>query len=320
MSRPGGDRYRPHRRIRTPPGSGLRGRLLPGDPDRGGRAVGAAGLDRRHGARQAVDTPVVRRRRHVSRARHVPLGPGHEAAVERPGAGGVPGRDRREPLAARAGGRCSRSRSGVGAAVFLEEFAPPGPDPPDRSRRTSPTSRGCRRSSTASSGWRSSSGPSALEGLALGPSLWAGGADLEPAGPAGDRHRHPGGAPDRAELAPPGRARPGGDPLADGPRPRPALGLARHPDRDDPRPLAGHRRDRPAADGRRGRLDPPAAPRALRPLHRPAGRDLQLRQGAEHRVPDRGRRRHPDPPDPPADDERRGHRDPEPLHGRSARG
>ena len=99
---------------------------------------------------------------HVSRPRHVPLGPGHEEAIERPGAGGVPGRDRREPLAARAGGRCSRSRSGSAPRSSSRSSPRPGGSAA-RSRRTSPTSRGCRRSSTASSGWRSSSGPSASE-------------------------------------------------------------------------------------------------------------------------------------------------------------
>ena len=37
------------------------------------------------------------------------------------------------------------------------------------------------------------------------------------------------------------------------------VGAAGHPDRDDPRPVAGDRRDGPAPDGRRRRLDPPAA-------------------------------------------------------------
>ena len=95
------------------------------------------------------------------------------------------------------------------------------------------------------------------------------------------------------------------------------VGLARHPDRHDPRPVAGPsaRRRRCSWSARRARsCDLPA--RAVRSLHRLAGRDLQLRQGTEHRVPDRGRRGHPDPPGPPADDERRGHRDPEPVHGR----
>ena len=68
------------------------------------------------------------------------------------------------------------------------------------------------------------------------------------------------------------------------------VGPAGYPDRHDPRPLAGDRRDRPAADGRRRRRDPQAAQGAARPLHGAAGRDLQLRQGAGPHVPDRRRR------------------------------
>ena len=51
----------------------------------------------------------------------------------------------------------------------------------------------------------------------------------------------------------------GSDSLADGPRPCAAVGLARDPDRYDSRPFPSDRRDGPLADGRRGRLDPPAS-------------------------------------------------------------
>ena len=54
-----------------------------------------------------------------------------------------------------------------------------------------------------------------------------------------------------------------------------------------------------------------------RPLLGPAGRDLQLRQGAGPRVPDRRRRRHPDPGGALARDERHRHRDPQPYQALS---
>ena len=48
------------------------------------------------------------------------------------------------------------------------------------------------------------------------------------------------------------------------------VGAAGHPDRHDPRPVARDRRDRPAAHGRRGRLDPPASQGPARSLLGPA--------------------------------------------------
>ena len=102
--------------------------LLPGDADRGGRALGAARARwSRRCSRGTPDHPLVRRRGERPRAAGASLAAaGHEAAVERPGAGGVPGRDRRRASGCSAWWPCSRSRSGVGAAVFLEEYAPPG--------------------------------------------------------------------------------------------------------------------------------------------------------------------------------------------------
>ena len=49
------------------------------------------------------------------------------------------------------------------------------------------------------------------------------------------------------------------DPLAGCARPCASRGDAGHLDRNDPGPVASHRRDGPAAHGRRGRLDPPHA-------------------------------------------------------------
>ncbi len=57
-------------------------------------------------------------------------------------------------------------------------------------------------------------------------------------------------------------------------------------------------------------------PRARRPLYGPAGRDLQLCQRAEHRVPDDRRRGYPYPAAPAAHDERHRDPDPQPVGGR----
>ena len=157
---------------------------------------------------------------------------------------------------------------GVGAAVFLEEYAPPG-----RLRRIIQINIA-----------NLAGVPSIVYGIlglavfvrAFGIKAAGAGADAlgrrpdaEPAGPAGGRDRHPGGAADRARLAPPGRAGAGGDAVAGGPRPRPALGPAGHPDRGDPGPLAGDRRDGPAADGRRRRRRSSGSPRGPRAGTRP---------------------------------------------------
>ncbi len=94
-----------------------------------------------------------------------------------------------------------------------------------------------------------------MKELALGPDAAGRKSDSELAGAAGDRDRDSGSAADRAQFAPPGGVGPRGDTLADGPRSRPAGGLARDSDRDHPRALAGDRRNRPIADGGGRRFD-----------------------------------------------------------------
>ncbi len=98
-------------------------------------------------------------------------------ALDRPVRRRVPGRGRREPLAARAGRACSRSRSGVGAAVFLEEYAPPG-----RVRRIIQTNianlAGVPSIVYGILGLALFVRAFGAKGLALGPTLWAGGLTL----------------------------------------------------------------------------------------------------------------------------------------------
>ena len=142
--------------------------------------------------------PLVRRSGRTSRELFAFLcGAGDAAAVERPGARGVPDRDRREPLAARPGRARSRIPVGVGAAVFLEEYAPPG-----RLRRIIQTNianlAGVPSIVYGILGLALFVRAFGVKALALGPTLWAGALTLEPADPAGDRDRHPGGAADRA--------------------------------------------------------------------------------------------------------------------------
>ena len=51
---------------------------------------------------------------------------GDEPPVERPGAGGLPGRHRGQPLAAGPGGGAGDTGGSRRRAVYLEEYAPPG--------------------------------------------------------------------------------------------------------------------------------------------------------------------------------------------------
>ncbi len=110
---------------------------------------------------------------------------------------------------------------GVGAAVFLEEYVPPG-----RFRRIIQLNIA-----------NLAGVPSIVYGilglavfvrafgarsLALGPTLWAGALTLGLLILPGDRDRHAGGAPDRPRVAPPGGDGAGGEPVAGDPRPRPA--------------------------------------------------------------------------------------------------
>ena len=176
----------------------------------------------------------------------------------RPDAGRLPGRDRGQPLAAGPGRRDRNPGRRRGRRSTSRSTLRPGGSG-GSSRPTSPTWPACRRSSTASSAWRCSCGPSGIKALALGPTLLAGVLTLSllilPIIVITTQEAL------RAvpQLAPPGGAGAGRDAMAGGPRPRPALGAAGHLDRHDPRALAGDRRDGPALDGRRGRLDPPAA-------------------------------------------------------------
>ena len=145
----------------------------------------------------------------------------HAAAVERPGDGRVPDRDRRAASGCSAWSPSFGIPVGVGAAVFLEEYAPPG-----RLRRIIQTNianlAGVPSIVYGILGLALFVRAFGVKALALGPTLLGGRADAQPADPADHRDHHPGGAADRADLAPPGGAGAGGDALADGPRPRPA--------------------------------------------------------------------------------------------------
>ena len=111
----------------------------------------------------------------------------------------------------------------------------------------------------------------------------------------------------------------GCDPLADGLRPCASRGPSGHHDRYDPRSLAGHRRDRPAAHGGRGGRHSQASQGTARALHGDSGRDLQLRQRAGPNVPDHHGGGNRDLAYPLALDERRRHHDSQPVPTLSVR-
>ena len=202
---------------------------------------------------------------------------------------------------------------GVGAGVYLEEYAPPGRtaiDHPDQHRQ--PGGRALDRLRHPGIGvvrpCLRDQGPGA------GADAHGRRADAQPADPADHRDDDPGGPAGRAPSLRQAAVAPGGDALAGRPRPRAALGAAGDHDRHDPRPVAGDRRDRAPAHGRRGRLDPAASPRGRSTATRPCrSRSTSTPGCRRQRVPDRRRRRHPDPGGDLALDERRGHRDPQPF-------
>ncbi len=157
--------------------------------------------------------------------------------------------DRRHALAAGVTARSSSSPSASRAAIFLEEYAAGrrwwNRADPDQHRQ--PRGRAVDRLRHPRPGALRPRPARASAAIVL-----AGGADARLLVLPVVIIATPGGAPHGAAVAPPGLAGAGRDPVADGPRPRPARGAAGHPDRHDPRALAGDRRDRAAADGRRG--------------------------------------------------------------------
>ena len=146
---------------------------------------------------------------------------------------------------------------GVGAAIYLEEFAPPRAASRGSSRPTSPTSPACRRSSTACSGWRLRArfdlgrrcSPAALTlTLLILPIIIIASREAIRAVPNSIREGALAlGATRWQTVRAPGSA--GGD--------------AGHPDRHDPRPVARHRRDR-AADRASARSPSSPSTRAAR--------------------------------------------------------
>ena len=162
--------------------------------------------------------------------------------------------------------RCSAIPVGVGAGVYLEEYARPG-----RLRRIIQTNianlAGVPSIVYGILGLALFVRAFGLKALALGPTLCGRCADAEPADLADHRDHDPGGAAHGPQLAPSGGAGLGAT------RWQMVRGhvcpsrLAGHHDRHDPRPFAGHRRDGSAAHGRRGGRDPQAAQGAARSLH-----------------------------------------------------
>ena len=127
MSRADGDRFRPHRLIRRLARAALRRGLLPGDAHRRGRAARPAGVDPLRGARQA--------------SRTIPGTRSGPTCEELSGLLAAAGRAAGSRATRRSPGSGSGSSGasgcwgwwpligipvGVGAAVFLEEYAPPG--------------------------------------------------------------------------------------------------------------------------------------------------------------------------------------------------
>ena len=110
---------------------------------------------------------------------------------------------------------------GVGAGVFLEEYAPPG-----RLRRIIQTNianlAGVPSIVYGILGLALFVRAFGIKALALGPTLLAGVLDAQPLDPADHRDHDAGGAAGRAAVAPPGGPGAGRDALAGGPRPRAA--------------------------------------------------------------------------------------------------
>ena len=202
---------------------------------------------------------------------------------------------------------------GVAAGVFLEEYAPPG-----RLRRIIQTNianlAGVPSIVYGILGWPCSSGRSGSRPWRWGRRSVAGGADAQPADLADHRDHHPGSPADRAQLAPPGGAGAGSDPLADGlatmcfPRRLPGimtgtiLGLSRAIGETAPLLMVG-------AAGSIRKL-----PKG--PIDRYTALPVEIYNYAKE--PDRmfqtvSAGRHPAPADPLALDERRRHRDSQPV-------
>ena len=165
----------------------------------------------------------------------------------RPGAGRLPGRDRREPVAS-GPGRVDRNPGGRGRrACYLEEYAPPGPAAAHHSDQHRQPGRRALDRLRHSRAWRCFVRAFGFKAIALGPTLLAGVLTLSLLDPADHRDHHAGGAAGGARLAAPGGPGAGSDAMAGGARSRSSVGVAGHLDRHDPGPVARNRRDGPAA-------------------------------------------------------------------------